>query len=178
MMSDSMNHLQASHAAEVDRLQSKVQDVSNLLRQSREKASALATELLSAQENSRDLVDSVSKLQNRKLDSASAEYALDKKKLVEDISTLKITNSNTVADLQRKRKPFAEDLPKLMKLNEELNTKIVNIDATLKQEKTAREQSEFASKTYHQQIQARGHMVEKNNLKEKDNRIMELENDC
>ena len=49
------------------------------------KASALATELLSAQENSRDLVDQVSKLQN-KLDSASAEYALDKK-LVEDIST-------------------------------------------------------------------------------------------
>ena len=59
-------------------------------------------------------------------------------------------------------------------MNEELNTKILNIDATLKQEKTAREQSEFASKTYHQQIQARGHLVE-NNLKEKDNRIMELE---
>ena len=45
MMSDSMNHLQASHAAEVSRLQSKVQDVSNLLAQSREKAAALATEL-------------------------------------------------------------------------------------------------------------------------------------
>ena len=173
MMSDSMNHLQASHAAEISRLQSKTNELSNNLIQARKKMQIISDELSSTQEHNRNLVDSVEDLQ-KKMATTNAKFTQEKSTLIEDISTLKVNHSNEITELHTERESLMRRLANAHQMQEELNAKVVNIDAALKREKNAREQSDFASKTYHEQIQTKGHMFE-NNMKEKDDRILQLE---
>ena len=84
MMSDSMNHLQASHAAEISRLQSKTNELSNNLIQARKKMQIISDELSSTQEHNRNLVDSVEDLQ-KKMATTNAKFTEEKSTLIEDL---------------------------------------------------------------------------------------------
>jgi hypothetical protein len=173
MISDSMNQLQAAHSAETSRLVSMNTSLGQQLQISRSRIQELTNALAKTEQNNRNLIGNL-EITEGKLQSAEASLLETKQNWAEEMTEVKVTNSREVTSLHTERESLIRRLAQANEERDEMTDRIISIESALRQEKNARERSDLASKTYHQQIQTSDKQLDQV-VHEKEAQISELE---
>ena len=173
LISDSMNQLQAAHAAETARMQSMIVSLEHQLKSTRDRCQKSNTDLASAEVDIKNLASDL-EIANVKLSGSEASLLETKKKWAEDITRIKVKHSTEVAALHTERESLITRLAEAHNERDEVTNKLLQIGTALDNEKTARKQSDLASHTYHLQYKRTDEQLSEM-LREREERVNNLE---